>query len=46
MITALFNVITVMFGVIKLQNPETGHYLAFNKKGHLYGEVCLRQVIY
>ncbi|XP_034939297.1 fibroblast growth factor 1-like isoform X2 [Chelonus insularis] len=36
---ALFRVIPVSYGVIKIQNPETGHYLAFNKKGHLYGEL-------
>ncbi|XP_008554491.1 fibroblast growth factor 1 [Microplitis demolitor] len=36
---ALFNVTSVSFGVIRIQNPETGHYLAFNKKGHLYGEL-------
>ncbi|XP_015124700.1 fibroblast growth factor 1 isoform X1 [Diachasma alloeum] len=36
---ALFNVSSVSFGVIRIQNPETGHFLAFNKKGHLYGEL-------
>uniref|UniRef100_A0A0C9PP81 Fibroblast growth factor n=2 Tax=Fopius arisanus TaxID=64838 RepID=A0A0C9PP81_9HYME len=36
---ALFNVSSVSFGVIRIQNSETGHFLAFNEKGHLYGEV-------
>ncbi|CAD6201393.1 GSCOCG00000196001-RA-CDS [Cotesia congregata] len=36
---ALFSITSVSFGVIRIQNPETGHYLAFNKKGHLYGEL-------
>ncbi|KAK0095738.1 hypothetical protein PV326_007553 [Microctonus aethiopoides] len=35
----LFHVTPVSFGVVRIQNPETLHYLAFNKKGHLYGEL-------
>jgi len=36
---ALLHVIPVSFGVIKIQSVETRLYLAFDKKGRLYGEV-------
>ncbi|XP_032664859.1 fibroblast growth factor 1-like [Odontomachus brunneus] len=35
----LLHVISVSFGIIKIQSVETRLYLAFNKKGRLYGEV-------
>lgn len=35
---ALLRVIPVSFGVVRIQGVETQLYLAFNKKGHLYGE--------
>ncbi|KAF7989486.1 hypothetical protein HCN44_008160 [Aphidius gifuensis] len=34
-----FQVFNITLGIIKIKNPETGHYLAFNKQGHLYGEM-------
>ncbi|XP_011630080.1 fibroblast growth factor 1-like isoform X3 [Pogonomyrmex barbatus] len=36
---ALLHVTPVSFGVIRIQSVETRLYLAFNKKGRLYGEV-------
>jgi len=38
-LTALLHVISVSFGVIRIQSAETELYLAFDKKGRLYGEV-------
>ncbi|XP_076623748.1 fibroblast growth factor 1 [Colletes latitarsis] len=35
---ALLHIIPVSFGVIRIQSIETSLYLAFNKKGRLYGE--------
>ncbi|KAF3428813.1 hypothetical protein E2986_01984 [Frieseomelitta varia] len=35
---ALLHIIPVSFGVIRVQSLETSLYLAFNKKGRLYGE--------
>ncbi|PBC31942.1 Heparin-binding growth factor [Apis cerana cerana] len=36
---ALLHIIPVTFGVVRIQNIETSLYLAFNKKGRLYGEL-------
>lgn len=36
---ALLHATPVSFGVIRIQSVETRLYLAFNKKGRLYGEV-------
>ncbi|KAL0108153.1 hypothetical protein PUN28_015028 [Cardiocondyla obscurior] len=36
---ALLHTIPVSFGVIRIQSVETRLYLAFNKKGRLYGEM-------
>lgn len=36
---ALLHIIPVSFGVVRIQNIETSLYLAFNKKGRLYGEL-------
>lgn len=35
---ALLHIIPVAFGVIRIQSIQTSLYLAFNKKGRLYGE--------
>ncbi|XP_033326129.1 fibroblast growth factor 1 [Megalopta genalis] len=35
---ALFHIIPVSFGIIRMQSIETDLYVAFNKKGRLYGE--------
>lgn len=35
---ALFHISSVSFGVIRIQSVKTGLYVAFNRKGRLYGE--------
>lgn len=44
-LTALLHAIPVSFGVIRIQSVETRLYLAFSKKGRLYGEVKHRKEI-